>query len=228
MQATDRSPKPPKFVRRPDLSPAIRIQMACAAVVAQLSKQWGVITELAHQSIISRTFVYLLAANLQGAGNLLFPDPCALPPPGDARMPYRYMLSLRLEGRWRIEAISPIMTRFGVSPSSTGAISQTLQAIGQLLPNPLSTQANEIRLVVFLSDELFAHRHPILVTVEPQSSALLRVELVETRQWQQWQQHWECLQDNGYHALYLVSDEGQALSKAQKETLKDIVRQPDP
>jgi hypothetical protein len=119
------------------------------------------------------------------------------------------------------------MKRFGVAPSSAGAISQTLQAIGDLLPNTLSTQANEIHLVVFLSDELFAHGHPILVTVEPHSSALLRVELVETRQWEQWKQHWDCLEENGYHALYLVSDEGRALSKAQKEALKDIVRQPD-
>jgi hypothetical protein len=227
MQAAERSLNPPKFIRRPDLSPVIRIQIACAAVVAKLSGQWGVITELARQYVVSRTFVYMLAASLQEAGNLLFREPGALPPTCDERMPYRYMLSLRLEGRCSIGAISTIMTRFGVEPSSTGTISQTLQTIGHLLPNTLCTQANEIRLVVFLSDELFAHGHPILVTVEPQSSVLLRVELVATRQWQQWKQHWECLEENGYHALYLVSDEGRALSKAQKETLKDIVRQPD-
>jgi len=217
----------PKFVRRPDLSPVIRLQIACAAVVAQLSRHWGVITTLARQYAISRTFVYLLAANMHQAGRLLFRDPGTLPPPGDERMAYRYMLSLRLEGRCSLGAISTLMTRFGLSPSSIGTISQTLQRIGQLLPNTLSTHANEIRLVVFVSDEVFAHGQPILVTVEPQSSALLRVELVDTRDWEQWKQHWECLEDNGYHALYLVSDEGRALSKAQKETLKDSVRQPD-
>jgi hypothetical protein len=53
------------------------------------------------------------------------------------------------------------------------------------------------------------------------------VELVETRPWEQWKPHWDCLEENGDHALYLVSDEGRALSKAQKEALKDSVRQPD-
>jgi hypothetical protein len=176
---------------------------------------------------VSRTFVSLVAATMQQAGNLLFRERCALPTACDATRPYRYLLSLRLEGRCRIGAISTIMKRFGVAPSSAGAISQTLQAIGDLLPNTLSTQANEIHLVVFLRDELFAHGHPILVTVEPHSSALLRVELVETRQWEQWKQPWDCLEENGDHALYLVSAEGRALSKAQKEALKDIVRHPD-
>ena len=49
----------------------------------------------------------------------------------------------------------------------------------------------------------------------------------ETRQWEDWKAHWECLEDNGYHAIYLVCDGGQALRKAQKEALVDIVRQPD-
>jgi hypothetical protein len=217
----------PKFLRRPDLSPSIRIQIACAAVVAKLSGQWGAITRIARQFMISRTFVYMLAAGMQQAGERLFQEPSRLPSSNDERLPYRWMLSLRLEGRCSLGAISTIMSRFDVSPSSSGTVSQVLQRIGRLLPNTLSTHANEVRFVVFVSDELFAHGFPILVTVEPQSSALLRVELVNTRDWTQWKRHWECLEDNGYHALYLVSDEGSALTKAQKETLKDIIRQPD-
>jgi hypothetical protein len=53
------------------------------------------------------------------------------------------------------------------------------------------------------------------------------VELSATRQWEDWKAHWECLEDNGYHAIYLVCDGGQALSKAQKKALVDIFRQPD-
>jgi hypothetical protein len=108
-----------------------------------------------------------------------------------------------------------------------GKISQTLHDIGALLPNTLSTHDGTVHLVVFLSDELFANGHPILVTVDPASSALLRVELSATRQWEDWKAHWECLEDNGYHAIYLVCDGGQALSKAQKKALVDIFRQPD-
>jgi hypothetical protein len=137
------------------------------------------------------------------------------------------MLSLRLEGRWSIGAISTIMKRFDMENSSTGKISHTLHAIGALLPSTLSSHNGVIQLVVFLSDELFAKGCPILVTVEPQSSALLCIELSKTRRWEDWKAHWECLEDNGYHAIYVVSDGGQALSKAQKEALKDIFRQPD-
>jgi len=34
-------------------------------------------------------------------------------------------------------------------------------------------------------------------------------------------------EDNGYQAVYLVSDEGTALNKAQKEALANTFRQPD-
>ena len=224
---TESSSPSPKFLRRPDLSPSIRLQIACAAIVAQLSGQWGAITRLARQYVISRTFVYMLATSIHQFGEHLFHDPSHLASPHDARLPYRWMVSLRLEGRCSLGAISTIMNRFDVSPSSIGTVSQALQRIGQLLPETLSTHANEIRVVVFLSDELFAHGVPILVTVEPQSSALLRGELVDARDWEHWKHHWECLEQHGYHALYLVSDEGRALTKAQKETLKDSIRQPD-
>jgi len=66
-----------------------------------------------------------------------------------------------------------------------------------------------------------------LVTVDPISSAILRIELADTRKAEDWKNHWECLQKNGYYAIYLVSDEGTGLSKAHKEALADIFRQPD-
>ncbi len=227
MQASEFRIDPKKFVRRSDLSPEIRLQIACAAVVAHASRQWGVVTGLSRQYLVSRTFVYMLASTLQDAGSLLFGDPHSILTDRDETVPYQHMLSLRLEGRCSIGAISTIMHRFNINWASTGKISQTLHDIGALLPKTLSTHDGTIQLVVFLSDELFAHGHPILVTVEPQSTALLRIELVETRRWELWKRHWECLEANGYHAIYLVSDGGQALSKAQKKTLKDIFRQPD-
>jgi hypothetical protein len=45
MPAADVSLSPPTCIRRPDLSPSIRMQIACAAVVARLSGHWGVMTE---------------------------------------------------------------------------------------------------------------------------------------------------------------------------------------
>jgi hypothetical protein len=220
-----------KFIRRADLTPFIRLHIAFTVLLARQTRQWGTVTQLARQYLISRTFVYMLAVTLEQTSQIVFGEQFSPAPVvtvvNEAYLPYRYMVSLRLEGRCSLGAISTIMKRFAVENSSVGKISQTLQAIGALLPKTLCTHAGESQMVVFLSDELFAKGRPILVTAEPQSSALLCVELSDTRQWEDWQQHWECLEDNGYHAIYLVCDGGHALNKAQKEALKDIFRQPD-
>lgn len=216
-----------KFIRRADLTSQIRLFIGFTALQAQREKTWGVITGLARTYAVSRTFVYLLAASLAVVSDEVFGSSLSPMVSCDVRPPYRYMLSLRLEGRCSLGAISAIMKRFKVEFSSVGKISQSLHDIGALLPSTLSWAGESVKLVVFLSDELFATRRPILVTVEPQSSVLLRVDLADTRKSEDWKQHWECLRDNGIQAVYLVSDEGRALSGAQKEALADLVWQPD-
>jgi len=211
------------------LSPAIRLYIGIAAVLAQRQKQWGVITRLAREYVISRTFVYLLAGQVMQAGEALFARDSGGTHEAvkNVRLPYVAALSLRLEGRCGLNAISIIMARFGLQWSSIGKLSETFQRIGGLLDNTITVPSGGIRLVVFASDELFAGTQPILVTVDPQSSAILRLELVDRRTWEVWARHWECLYDNGCQALYLVCDEGQALAKAQKAALTDLIRQPD-
>ncbi len=98
---------------------------------------------------------------------------------------------------------------------------------GSLLPNTLLAKADEIKLVVFLSDVLFSKNVPILITVDPISSVILRIELADSRKAEDWKKHWECLEDNGISAIYQVTDEGQGLTKAHKVALADIVRLPD-
>ena len=65
------------------------------------------------------------------------------------------------------------------------------------------------------------------MTVDPISSAILRIELADSRKVEDWKKHWECIQNSGYIATYLVTDEGKGLCAAQKEALADIIRQPD-
>ena len=143
------------------------------------------------------------------------------------RLPFAYLLSLRLEGRCSLNAISAIMMRFDQTWSSVGKLSETLKAMGGALDNTISVPDGTIRLVVFASDEVFAGTQPILVTVDPVSSAILRIELVTRRRWEEWAQHWRCLSNNGCQAIYLVCDGGQALAKAQKAALSDVWLQPD-
>ncbi len=218
-----------KFVRRMDLTPVLRLYIGISALLAQQRKQWGVITQLAREYLISRTFVYLLACQVAQAGETLFaPERVGAGRPVEQeRLPYVYLFSLRLEGRCSLNAMSAMMERFGLSWSSVGKLSQTLHAIGGLLDNTISAPTETIRLLIFASDEIFAGAQPILVTVDPQSSVILRIELADTRQWEDWKQHWECLYDNGCQALYLVCDGGQALAKAHAESLSDVLLQPD-
>ena len=187
------------------------------------------LTQLAREYVISRTFVSLPAFQVEQHSDWLCGGHCGSSrlPVEEVRLPYAYALSLRLEGGCSLNAISAIMTRFGLRWSSVGTLSERLHAIGGLLGSTITLPSGAIRLVVFASDELFAGTQPILVTVDPQSSAILRLELTTKRQWADWARQWECLYDNGCQALYLVCDGGQALAKAQKEALSDLIRQPD-
>ncbi len=216
-----------KFIRRTDLTPEIRLNIAYLALEAQRTGKCGKITELARNFMISRTFVYMLASFLTTASVIIFSATPAIAPVNSYWLPFVYMLTLRMEGRCSIEAISSVMKRFDISFSSVGSVSQYLNYFGSLVPNTLSAKADETKLVVFLCDEIFSKNVPILVTVDPISSAILKIELADSRKAEDWKTHWECLEDNGIYAIYLVTDEGQGLKKAHKEALADIVRQPD-
>ncbi|MBA7637098.1 hypothetical protein ES703_44732 [subsurface metagenome] len=74
------------------------------------------------------------------------------------------------------------------------------------------------------SDEIFSHLRPILITIEPVSSTILRTELADSRETEIWKEHWECIDESGYIAIYLVNDEGKSMSAAQKEVLVNVIR----
>ncbi len=121
-----------KFIRRMDLTPLIRLQIGLTALLAQQHKQWGAITRLAREYLISRTFVYLLAWQVEQVGSACFgPSPAkVLLSMKAVRLPFAYLLSLRLEGRCPLNAISAIMMRFDQTWSSVGKLSETLKAMG--------------------------------------------------------------------------------------------------
>jgi len=219
--------KCPSFIRRTDLTPWIRLYIAYTALVAKMTNSWGTITDLSRQYMISRTFVYMLASTLNITANTVFGERLVSSDANEYTLPYQYMLSLRLEGRSSIESISTIMKRFGVETASVGSVSQSLIYFGSLLPNTLSTDNNLIKMVVFLSDEIFSKRTPILVTVDPISSAILRIELADSRKAEDWKHHWRCLEKNGFYAAYLVCDEGKGLCSGKEEALPDVTRQSD-
>jgi len=216
-----------KFMRRTDLTPSVRLHIACTALMAQTFGEWGAITALARQFMISRTFVYMLAAALKETENFLFGGKINPQPLISHRVALAIMLSLRMEGRCSLQAISTIMKRLGLKITSVGSISQYLAFFGALLPNTLTTDSDIIQMVVFLSDEIFSKDTPILVTVDSVSSAILRIELADSRKAEEWKNHWKCLEENGIFAAYLVCDEGKGLCSAKEEAMPEVIRQSD-
>ena len=216
------------FTRRDDLTDAIRLTIAANALHAMMNGVWGTITNLADQYNISRTFVYSLSQKLKEVGTFLFGEATEFVPNSSPReVSIEMMLLLRLVMKGSIGAISTIMKRFGCDLASTGSISQILSRIGGLLPTTISTENGNIRYLVFTSDEIFSRTTPILVTVDPCSSAILRIELADSRKAEDWKRHFECLYDNGVVAIYLVCDEGQGIRAGHAEVMSDVVRQSD-
>lgn len=216
------------FTRRSDLTNAIRLTIATDALHAMTNNAWGTITHLADHYRISRPFVYSLAGTLKDVGQFLFAETAELVPTSSLReYSVQMMLSLRLEARSSIGAISAVMKRFGCKLASTGSISEILSRIGGLLPGTLSTENGITQYLVFASDEIFSKTTPILVTVDPCSSAILRIELSDSRKAEDWKRHFECLFDNGFEAIYLVSDDGQGIRAGHAAVMSDVVRQSD-
>jgi hypothetical protein len=217
-----------RFTRRADLTNSIRLAIATDALHAMINGVWGTITDLADAYGISRTFIYSLAGTLKEVGQFIFGEIGEFVAASSPReLSIEMMLSLRMEAQSSIGATSTVMNRFAYELSSTGSISQLLSRIGGWLPMTLSTENGIIQYLVFASDELFSKTTPILVTVDPGSSAILRIELADSRKAEDWKRHFACLYDNGVEAIYLVSDDGKGIRAGHAEVMSDVVRQSD-
>jgi hypothetical protein len=159
-----------KFIRRHDLDPHTRIEMVRLAWLHQ--GIYGKMTQIAQAYHVSRTFLYQMtwAAHLQL--ERLFSDPQALV---QAPQPLwePLILLLRLEGKCSIPSMSSILKYFQYQPNSVGYLSACFHTYGGALPPTLSIA--EHKVVFYLSDEIFARHQPILVTIEAQSTAILKI-----------------------------------------------------
>ena len=217
-----------KFQRRNDLTFEMRLSIACIALV---SKQWGIISQLAKTYAISRTFVYMLQANLDNALDGMFqvneqPDK-ELATDYMVQSATADMLLYRLEGKCSIPAISDIMKRKGLNNCSVGSISQKLHLIGTYLPNTIEIGNRKVLYVYLAADEIFSHSRPLLISVDPISTAILRIELAESRKTEDWINHFNELKKNGIEVILSVSDEGKGICSAIDSSFPEINRQPD-
>jgi transposase len=63
----------------------------------------------------------------------------------------------------------------------------------------------------YLSDEIFARHQPILVTIEAQSTAILKIQLAADRSAETWKAHFEDLGTHRFHSIGMASDRGVGL-----------------
>lgn len=214
----------PLFYRRIDLSKEKRFDIACRAMHAA----WGDVTKIAKENNISRQSIYTFKSDLENGIEQIFGSKSSNSIEVNINNILTTILSLRLEGKCGIIPISQIMNRFKFPKYfSVGSISTILNYFGSYLPYTIECENAGIKYVIIASDEIFAHRIPILLTVDPISSCILRIELASSRDVMQWEKHWKCIQNNGYSAIYLVNDEGISMACAQKTVFPDIVRQTD-
>src|SRR2546422_7143893 len=200
-----------KFIRRPDLTPQTRIHIVTLAWLNQ--GVYGKMTQIVKAYRISRTLLYqlLLAATVQL--EVLFSEQHRLQSPAASLEPLA--LLLRLEGNCSIASISAILKRLGYQPNSVGHLSEYFQYYGQGLPSTLSMPSKTV--VFYLGDEIFAIHTPILVTIEPQSTAMLRIELATDRSASTWKAHFETLHEHHFSSIGMASDRGVGLVAGYRE-----------
>ena len=218
-----------KYMRRKDISPALRLYIGSIAIVHSER-----IKELTQKYEISRSFVYVLRSRLLQYGPLVFAIQEQLGHSLSEEVAeqlnlLRTILSYRLEGRCSILGISTLLKRQDFKVSSIGYISEVLQQIGKLLGNVVEVEKGLHVAVVFASDEMFSVGRPLLITVDPVSSAILHLELGEDRSSLSWALHWQELIDRGLTPILVTGDEGTGMKKGKEwvSELTELTRQSD-
>src|SRR2546422_476138 len=205
-----------KFIRRHDLTPHTRIEMVRLAWLNQCI--YDKMIQIAQDYHISRTFLYQLiwAANIQL--ETLFSDqkPHAQEPHS---LLEPFILLLRLEGKCTIPSMSSILQYFQYQPNSVGHLSECFQNYGAALPSTLSMA--EHKIVFYLSDEIFARHQPILVTIEAQSTAILKMQLASERSAETWKAHVDDLGHHRFHSIGMASDRGRGLVAGYQAACQD-------
>ena len=205
-----------KFIRRHDLDPHTRIDIVKNVWIHQ--GIYGKMTQIAQEFQISRTFLYQLNWAARHHLEDLFSDPQHLVEPPDLLLE-PWILLLRLEGNCSIPSISSIFKHFDYSPSSVGYLSESLRDYGRSVPSTLSMLHQKV--VFYLSDEIFAIRAPILVTIDAQSTAILKIELASDRSAKTWETHFNDLGAHRFHSLGMASDRGVGLKAGYQAACKE-------
>ncbi len=214
-----------KHTKRKDLTIDIRVNMMLQAILTQ--GMYGAMTNLARRYKVSRTFVYQLLWSAELLFHLYLLQPSTTEKNKELERIEidKQILLLRLEGKCPIQSISNILKYKGYGNCSEGYISERLKYYGKKLSDTLQGEAAQF--LFYLSDEIFAGSKPILITVDANSTAILRIEIAENRRSESWKNHWIEIEKNYFYTLGLVSDRGKGLREGFREFNPNKPYQPD-
>ncbi len=217
-------PKSYKFLRRQDISPSLRLSLAVSVLFGAYH---GQVTQLSGQYSVSRSFLYGLKDVLMQHLAGLFEGPavqdfCAKSCRVQA---WAKILQLRLVGKCSLSSISQLLSLEELAlPDSVCFISEFLTTLGNKLGKMVQWQGQ----VVYASDEVYMIGHePVLITVDPLSSTILRMERLKVLNKEAWNTHWGELRLSGIEPVGLVKDEGVAMRAAHAESQSDVAVQTD-
>ena len=208
-----------KFVRRKELDADTRLKIVLLALACQ--GVYGARTMLAREYNLSRSFLYqLISAALLCLHEFFHQENVDISAITQLELDANIAL-LRLEGKVSISAISEILRIPGYDHYSTGMVSERLKSFAQNLSSTLST--TQPCQVFYLSDEIFASDLPILITIDPISTAILHIELALNRSAKTWQEHFEALHEQRFIPEGLGSDRGNGIVPGYQASYQNAV-----
>jgi len=213
-----------KFIRRADITRELRMKLGVLLVCFNYH---GQVTKFSKRYGVSRSFLYNLKSILGQHLSLVFPESKeACTKKSNKEQAWQESLKLRLIGNCSLSAISELLLHNNPKlPNSTCFISQFLKRLGEKLGKMVDWKGK----VHYASDEIFMIGHqPILVTVDPVSTVILRMERLDNLTKIAWKNHWQALKEAGIYPLSLVKDDGVVMNAAQNTpVMADVAVQLD-
>ena len=214
----------PLFERRQDIDQSTRIKIG---IFTNYFARHGLVTDLAKRYKVSRPFIYAQKKLIKAAlSNLKYNTNAQLAEKHFAKQAnLKRVLSYRIQGGLSISKISDFLSESGFANTSQGWISDQLKHLGDLIGNVILDWQGQ---VIFASDEIYLINDiPVLVTVDPVSSAILSITICSHLNSDLWKAHWAGLAVQNIKPLGLVGDEGTSLKAAYSSSFKNLVYQPD-
>ena len=202
-----------KFIRRPELTSAIRLELGIAGLGPQYRD--CTIAELCTQYNVSHEFIYCSSRLLRKYQGVLFgiPELSDLCDLAKVLESMRFVIETKIETQGSLQGISNLSKNWGGSYGSTSFISQALEVAGSLLPNTYK-QASPKRLSV-LCDEVYSGGRAILVTLDAQSMAVLDIQLLDkSLTAAAWEERFKLVEANNTIITELIKDQGKAMQSA--------------